>query len=654
MSKKIFNLQLFAKTIKLTKKDDYYNNEESNVKILALGGNDSIENVRYSEYGVFNGGDYVTISGGEGNDYVLNEGYNEIIINGDGGNDYIKSRGSYATISGGAGDDSIENSSSNSKISGGAGNDLITNVSGENATINGDKGNDVISLGSYAENNVIQYASGGGNDIIFGFNSDDTLQITKGNFSTLKSGDDFIVKVGKEKIILKDALRNKYNKISIKNSKGKVVTYNDWKKWNGTTGDDEFNNYSDKVTLSANSGNDEIKSYGDNVLINGDEGNDDIISLGSYATISGGAGDDSITNDTGKNVTINGGTGNDYIYDFYGVDDYIIAGDGNDTIRNTGTSTKIDCGSGDDIIWSYGQNATMNGGKGNDYIELDVEAWARKNVIQYALGDGNDTLIGFNSDDTLQITNGNFSTMTSGDDFVVKVGEGKITIKNALKDKSKKISIKNSAGKVVTYNDWKRWNGTTGNDKFNNYSDKVTLSANSGDDYIYNRGDNVLINGGSGNDTITNYSGENLTISGGKGNDEITAGIDKSIIQYASGDGNDTVWGFNSDDTLQITKGSYKVKTSGNDVIVTVGKGKIILKGAGGEKISIKDSKGKVTTKTYGSSTSALLEENNFVTADNLSDIVKNDLTPTTFEKISATKFENLTQENNFVTYSEK
>ena len=70
---------------------------------------------------------------------------------------------------------------------------------------------------------------------------------------------------------------------------------------------------------------------------------------------------------------------------------------------------------------------------------------------------------------------------------------------------------------------------------------------------------------------------------------------------------------------------------------------------------SIQNSKGKVTTKTYGSASSALFaEENNFATNDNLSAITKNNLIPTALEKISSTNFENLMQENNLITYSEK
>ncbi len=41
--KKFFDLQMFAKVVKLTNKADYYENETSNVKILALGGDDTIK-----------------------------------------------------------------------------------------------------------------------------------------------------------------------------------------------------------------------------------------------------------------------------------------------------------------------------------------------------------------------------------------------------------------------------------------------------------------------------------------------------------------------------------------------------------------------------------------------------------------------------------
>ena len=436
--------------------------------------------------------------------------------------------------------------------------------------------------------------------------------------------------------------------------------------------------------------------------------------------------------------------------------DTLISGtSGNDSIVNGGDNVTIKGGKGNDTIDTYAgyrsvSNVTISGGKGNDIVNLNSYRNSKNTVIQYASGDGNDTIFGFDSDDTLHITKGSYETLESGNDFIVKVGKSTITLSNALNEEYKKVTIKNPSGEVSVYNDWKKWNGTKYTDMFENNSNNVALYAKGGEDLIHNYGDNVTISGGAGNDSIDNPDGKNVkiyggtgndsiyshgsdsTISGGKGDDNIQnssdgknvkiygdagndiiynmgdnaiisggagndlisngylltatiyggAGNDdilsygsystisggkgndtikfssyyssRNLIQYASGDGNDTIVYFNSDDTLHITKGSYKVKTSGNDVIVTVGKGKITLKNAVGQKISIKNSKGKVTTKTYGSSTSALLESNNFVTADTLDSITKNNLTPTALEKISSTNFENLTTENNFVTYGDK
>ena len=142
--------------------------------------------------------------------------------------------------------------------------------------------------------------------------------------------------------------------------------------------------------------------------------------------------------------------------------------------------------------------------------------------------------------------------------------------------------------------------GTSGNDTirnggenfFNGYwfegGSKVTISAGKGHDYIDNtqNGDYSSINAGSGNDTIDGGASF-VTIVGGKGNDKIDLHSGGNLIRYTSGDGNDTIRGFNESDTLTITGGSYSTQTSGNDVIVKVGKGKILLKDAKGKSLNI-------------------------------------------------------------------
>ena len=52
-------------------------------------------------------------------------------------------------------------------------------------------------------------------------------------------------------------------------------------------------------------------------------------------------------------------------------------------------------------------------------------------MIQYNKGDGNDLIEGFNATSTLQIGGKNYSTTKSGDDIIITVGDGSITLVNA-------------------------------------------------------------------------------------------------------------------------------------------------------------------------------------------------------------------------------
>ena len=161
-----------------------------------------------------------------------------------------------------------------------------------------------------------------------------------------------------------------------------------------------------------------------------------------------------------------------------------------------------------------------------------------------------------------------------------------------------------------------------------------------------------ILDGGTGNDTLI----------GGKGDDTLTGGAGKDIFVYANGDGKDIITDYTAgQDKIKISSGSIsKTKVSGKDVIFTVGNGSIVVKNGKGKKITVVDSKGKTTTKTYNKNVAAnvsdlwFAEESNFISSDNLGAITENNLTPTSLEKITTNNFENLMQENNFVTYSEK
>ena len=199
--------------------------------------------------------------------------------------------------------------------------------------------------------------------------------------------------------------------------------------------------------------------------------------------------------------------------------------------------------------------------------------------------------------------------------------------------KRKVINLTKTNNSIDIFRDSISVVGSSGDDTINNKGSKVSIDLGAGNDYIHNTGSNATINSdsgdnivdnswesslvaidlGAGNDSIYN-SGNNATISAGKGNDTITISNNYNdegnniLIKYASGDGKDIIEGFKENSTLSISGSSYSKKTSGEDIIVTVGKGKITLVGAANlSKVNIKGSKTAVaswklsgTTATYG------------------------------------------------------
>ncbi len=556
------------------KGNDTISNKGSASKIYGNDGNDSISN-RGASAKIYGGNDSILV--GKKSEYKWNDdgtgewiytSYKNATISGDKGDDTISNYNANASISGGSGNDKIYSYADKSKIYGGDGNDSISNY-GSNVTVTGGKGNDSIRV--YGDDMVI-YAEGDGNDVITNYSSADTINITGGKISSSSlDGSDVVLKVGSGSLRFKNIRYASDKKITILDSSGKITskTYdNNNLIVNGTAKNDSLRvDSGSNVTINAGNGNDTIYNKASNSSIIGGAGEDSICNEGDKVKIYGNDGNDSISNRGARNDSILVGKKSEYKWNDDGTGEWIYTSYKNATISGD---------KGNDTISNYNANASISGGSGNDKIY----SYADKSKIYGNIG--NDFII-----------NGQYwESEKGGHNVKIYGGAGNDTITSHGKDSV----LKGGSGDDVIYNGFRYYEPWTA---FYDY-----------DDENY-KGDNTTINGGIGNDTIS-----------------LSSYAVNNVINYASGDGKDTIEGFNSDDTLYITKGNYKVSTKNNDVIVKVGTGKIILKDAVGEQISIKDSKGKVTTKTYGSSSSDLLAENNFVTADNLSEIIENSLSP--------------------------
>lgn len=590
-----------------------------NLSVSGGEGNDFIDNAL--GYGEFEGQapEKAYVDGGEGNDTISNSGQDSKIFGGNGA-DYISNGGWRVAVDAGNGNDTIRNGGWKASLNAGNGNDFITNY-GSAVTVAGGAGNDYVEFDGNA--NVYVYSAG--NDTLDNLNDLDTIVLgpVKVNAS-VRSGDTVKLNLSNRKTL---TLTNCPTTVNIVKSIKDVKSWNVIPNWDdakvkGTGGNDYIENHKYNATLGGGNGADYIFNNAWNVSLNGGRGNDTIESRGDNSTLLGGAG-------------------NDFIKDNFSPKSLFDGGAGNDTIKVIGTLV------------------TVTGGKDNDQILLNSTG----NLIKYKAGDGNDTIFGFNSTDTLSITGGSYSTQVSGDDVLVKVGAGRILLKNVkgnaininkknvggankkfilltsgddnLNNNLDDVTISGGKGNDVIENDFgdnvsvlagagndtvwniarEEWNSETGRYDTLDNPDYATLDAGAGNDYIHNQDSKqVSISGGSGNDTIRNFgnnttldggagadtiynikniwrdyetdsyetrnSPDNVTIAGGKGNDFIHNEGTNVTFRYRSGDGNDSIEGFNETSTLSIAGTKYSTKKSGSNVIVTVDNGKITLQGA--------------------------------------------------------------------------
>ena len=478
-----------------------------------------------------------------------------IIVTGTSDADTINNSGYKATINAGAGNDSIINSASNVVINTGSGNDTINN-SGSNI--------------------IYQYANGNGDDIIQGYISNDTIQITSGTIDkSLKSGNDVILNIGSGSITLKEALGKNINLI---NGSGSKITVQ---------------------SVVSNSNN--------NTLISGTYENDSITNSGNYVTINGGLGDDTVEGGSYRLIQYASGDGNDIIYNYSANDTIQITSgnisdsliNGNDLIFNIDSGSFILKNAVDKRInLAKGNYMTIIGGTSADIIDSSNH----NRLIIYNENSGNDIINNYSINDTLQITSGTYSTQISGDDIIITTGENYITLKGAANNSLNIEGTYAPIGILTVTN-----------------QDSVTIKADddiaivdasmrtkktklTGNDY------NNTILGGSGKDSIYGNAGDD-SIAGNQGNDTLTGGTGNDVFVYNKGDGNDVITDYTSDeDLIYIASGDITSVGNKNDnLILKIGSNKISIKGGTTEEIAVMNSDGEIT---YYGKTQTLTDSN--------------------------------------------
>ncbi len=568
-------------------------NYTSYKKITGTSYNDSI----------WNEGGSVTINAAAGNDSIVNTGDNSSLNTGD-GNDHVSNTMSrYVTINSGSGKDTIYNTAlAFTKIDAGADNDSIYSFS-DYTTINGGTGNDTVSLNTSGGHNVIEYVSGDGNDIIYDLGSTDTLKITNGAWFSVANGDDVLVNVDSGTITLNGA---KGKTVNIDGKKLTSIIVDDYETievedllshlTNATLYGSNINNSKNTALITGTDYNDTIKNAGNTIFVRAGAGQDSIYNTG-YALIEAGTGSDTVTN-YGNYSTILGGDGNDSIYNrangvfiysdagkdniyFSGQSSYILSGADNDSIYVTGSGNRVYAGEGNDTIsiTSSATAITIEGGRGDDVI-------IGKGLAQtflYASGDGNDLIQDFKINSTLQIGDGKgtYSTVKSGSDIIVIVGDGQVTLQGATKlsklniagiyENSLNINGTNSSESIINSLTGATIHTFSGNDTINNWGANVLIDSGADNDLIQNYyNSNVIIQGKDGNDSILNFYSDNVTLDGGEGDDSIQSDYSSNIFINCS-DGKDTVDNWSSFITIDSGAGNDFIENHHSNVTINGG-----------------------------------------------------------------------------------
>ena len=615
----------------------------SHTSIVAGAGNNKISvnsGITYGKITAGKGNDFVSL-GGDGSDNIISvgNGRNTIFTN----HYYDTNYNTYNTIEAGTGSDLIYTSGNYSFINAGSGRNLVSLAGGKNNTIVTGKGNDTITLAADANNNVIIF--GGGNDLVCNYHDGDTVFAT-GALTKRTSGTNIILTDGTSKMTLKGAKGKTINTATLssngeiykmlvadktagdtvlpitiipnpKTSPADIFNEKNSTLITGTAYDDTIDNVGTKITINALGGNDTISNEGNNSSINAGAGADTVDNHGVKVTILGGAGKDDVKN-YGKQVLINGGADNDSV-DNRGAKVTIVGDKGNDIIRNWdgdngyGSEVSINGGAGNDFIWNNaGDYVTITAGSGNDSI---INSGANV-VFNYAKGDGNDTIKGFNATSILSITGSAYSTAKSGSDIVVTVGSNKITLAGAgtlskanivdatnliLNDKSSAAvtlasavktgdaSKRTKAIKIIGNALANILNGGASNDTLSGAAGNDKLFGNVGNDSLVGGDGADTLSGGEGNDKLFGNAG-NDSIAGGDGHDSINGGADNDKLfgnagndSLVGGDGADTLSGSTGDDKLYGDKGNDSLVGGSGDDYLNGGDGADKLFGESGD-----------------------------------------------------------------------
>ena len=230
----------------------------------------------------------------------------------------------------------------------------------------------------------------------------------------------------------------------------------------------------------------------------------------------------------------------------------VSGGKGNDAIinnNNLGLNAMLFGDEGNDSLVSNSRGVIIDGGEDDDKIELGGAA----QIVRYRADDGNDTIVGYQSTDTIHIVDGSaYTTAKSGNDIIIAVGDGSITVKN-VKDQTLNIDttplpgeiyipeweIAEPTSKTIDYN--KKKGIITAKKKFYGVIDAQNFNYNVTPKIDASKATMpVVLKAGKANAELK-AGNEETTLVGGEGNDKLYGGPSSDTFVYTVGKGSDII-----------------------------------------------------------------------------------------------------------------
>ncbi|WP_166763037.1 beta strand repeat-containing protein, partial [Xanthomonas euroxanthea] len=431
-----------------------------------------------------------TLSGGRGDDTLNGQGGDDLLDGGE-GVDSLNGEAGNDVLLGGTQNDRLYGGDGNDRLDGGAGNDYLSGDVGSDTYVFGrTSGQDTISNYSYdsGSTDVLELAADVAvADLMVWRYSNDLIMAIKGTNAQITVGSYF------------------YESGSTSYTVGKI-SFADGTYWA----------YADVLNLVTQQPvtQNYIHGTAESDVLQGASSLDNIYGYGGDDVLDGGAGNDTLDGGYGNDVYHFGrGSGNDIITNndwTAGKRDAIVMGEGISTgdvsVARDGDSLVLSIkGTSDSVrVSSYFYADATYGYQVEEVRFADGTIWdiaAIKALVQVAT-DGNDTLVGYASADSLSggLGEDNLSGMGGNDGLLGGIGADTLY-------------------------------GNEGDD---------TLDGGDQNDRLYGGSGNDLLLGGVGNDSLSGENGDDL-LDGGAGNDTLDGGFGNDVYIFGRGSGSDLI-----------------------------------------------------------------------------------------------------------------